>query len=178
MATTKGDNPLHSITPSQRKALAVLAAGGTHKDAADAAGVHRVTVSNWSSRHPGFRAETNRVRTELADVQRDRIRHIDDLALSAFQERIEAGDVSAINTWIKARGLAKIDTSGIGPTNSEQLLDEELTRRVADGEENIVRDFNDHIMKDHPLKADRELAQTQLESEILGASFGDPDQSP
>ena len=45
MSTTEGYESLHNLSPKQLAALAVLKSGGSHDEAASAAGTHRVTVS-------------------------------------------------------------------------------------------------------------------------------------
>ena len=70
MTTTDDYSWLREVSDRQVLAIDTLVAGGTHQEAAAAAGVHRVTVSNWARRHPGFMAEVNRRRGELR-AQRD-----------------------------------------------------------------------------------------------------------
>ena len=82
MTATRSYNPLHQPTDKQRIAIDTLITGGTHAEAAEAAGVHRVTVSNWATKVPGFKAELNRRRAELLSGTSDRIRELDSQALA------------------------------------------------------------------------------------------------
>ena len=49
---------LHELNPSQVIALGALDSGGTHSQAAEAAGVDRRTVSRWGHELPGVRRRT------------------------------------------------------------------------------------------------------------------------
>ena len=93
MSATKGDGSLHDLTRSQGEAVNALIAGGTHEDAALAAGVHRVTVTRWVNHHPAFIAEVNRVRADLANRTQAKIVRVTDLALEVVQTALEAGDL-------------------------------------------------------------------------------------
>ncbi len=71
--TARGDateryDLLLQLDPKQAKALEVLAAGGSHEAAAEAAGVHRVTVTRWANHHPEFVAEMNRRRLDAVET--------------------------------------------------------------------------------------------------------------
>ena len=52
------------LTPAQRKAVDALAGGASHAAAATAAGVNRVTVTNWTNHNPAVRAELERLHSE------------------------------------------------------------------------------------------------------------------
>ena len=131
MDATNGYQSLRELTDSQLQALDVLVSGGTHAEAADGAGVHRVTVSRWISKHPGFRAELNRMRKELLDQRIDRIRKIDALALEIIARRIEEQDEVAAMQWIKLRRLGVADVSSVGPTTYDGLIDSETAVQVS-----------------------------------------------
>jgi hypothetical protein len=81
MTTTDDYSWLREVSDRQVLAIDALVAGGTHQEAAAAAGVHRVTVSNWARRHPGFMAEVNRRRGELRAQRTARLRELDEAAL-------------------------------------------------------------------------------------------------
>ena len=76
MATTDGHR-LYQLSEKQLRALDVLANGGTHADAAEAAGVHRVTVTKWCNSHPAFKADRNRRRSEMSFALADKAAQID-----------------------------------------------------------------------------------------------------
>jgi hypothetical protein len=131
MDVTNRYQTLRELTDSQIRGLDVLVAGGTHAEAAEAAGVHRVTVSRWASKHPAFRAEMNRMRKELLDQRTDRIRKIDALALEIIARRVEDQDEAAAMQWVKLRRLGVADVSSIGPTTYDRLIDGETAARVS-----------------------------------------------
>ncbi len=54
MEATDRYKVLRELNHAQTSALDVLIAGGTHAEAAETAGVHRVTVTRWVSNHPAF----------------------------------------------------------------------------------------------------------------------------
>jgi transposase-like protein len=54
-----------ALNPQQEAAVALLAAGTTVTDAAEAIGVARQTVSEWLHHHHGFKAALNRRREEV-----------------------------------------------------------------------------------------------------------------
>jgi len=98
---------LRTLTPSQCIALDHLDAGATHQTAADAAGVHRVTVTRWARHHPGFEAELNRRRQERAERIADRIGEISTAALDVLGEAINDGDTE---TALACLRLFRLDT--------------------------------------------------------------------
>jgi hypothetical protein len=60
---TKGYKRLHGVTVKQQNAIDRLVAGDTDEQAAQAAGVHRVTVSKWRLHDPAFQAALNAPRS-------------------------------------------------------------------------------------------------------------------
>jgi len=129
-AVTKIDKMLHTLTDAQLAAVDALLTGADQETAASAAGVHRVTVNRWANHHPEFQAELNRRRRQLVDQQMDRVRHIDNLALENLMRRVQAGDESASELWLKMRGLAAFDTSKIWPTDSDAIIGKQVTKRL------------------------------------------------
>jgi len=59
MTAPARDHLLRDLTASHVAAATVLLGGGTHAEAANAAGVHRVTVIRWAHRRPAFIARMN-----------------------------------------------------------------------------------------------------------------------
>ncbi len=62
----------------------------------------------------------------------DTVRHIDSLALQNLALRIQAGDNDAVELWLKMRGLAALDTSRIGPTESDAIIEKKVERRITE----------------------------------------------
>ena len=161
METTNSYESLRQLSGPQVTAIGELMSGGDHQQAADAAGVHRVTVSKWVNHHPEFQAELNRRRKELLDQRADRIRLMDEIALEHLHKRIEKGDDDAIKTWIKARSLGRIDTSGVGPLDSEGILAEETHRRAKAENRDLFQDQGAM-----PGRQPRQQVRSALEAEL------------
>lgn len=122
---TNDYDPLHDLSSRHLLALDALDSGATHEQAAERAGVHRVTVTNWSTKHPAFIAERNRRRHERARLFGDRIDAITSRAVEVVGSAIESGDVGAAFTWLKQTGLDRPEQ--FGSTDSVVVLD-----RIAD----------------------------------------------
>lgn len=84
--------PHASLTPRQRLAVEVLAAGGSTMAAGNAAGVRRETVSRWLADVPGFRTTVNRATRDLAARQRARLLALHDRALDVVGEGLDSDD--------------------------------------------------------------------------------------
>src|SRR5579863_10295499 len=70
---TVGRKDPELLSGEQQTALAELAKGQTFKDAAQAAGVHRVTVYRWMKSHAAFRAAYNAWEQEVRESARSRL---------------------------------------------------------------------------------------------------------
>jgi hypothetical protein len=73
----------------------VLAAGGSHLDAACAAGVARETVSRWVSHSPAVRSALGRIRYASAEAVTDRVLRVQTLALEVLEAHLETVDRSS-----------------------------------------------------------------------------------
>jgi hypothetical protein len=91
------------LSPQQQAALKQLLMGASITKAAQAAGVTRQTVSEWSNHHHAFQAELTRRRAEaLRDVQQ----RLEEAALMAVEvlAQIAADPAVAAGDRIKASG--------------------------------------------------------------------------
>ncbi|MCP4303563.1 MAG: hypothetical protein GY788_01495 [bacterium] len=168
---TKKPSPdkFRDLTSAQLIAIDALVAGASKTEAAEIAGVNRVTVSKWANHHPGFQAERNRRRAELIEQRADQIRNIDALVLEHIQRRVEGGDSAAVDTWVKARGLAKVDTSQIGATDTEAIIDAKIDERVNAIEHDILYGPDEAdlpIIDGQPLAPGRDGIRNTIETEI------------
>jgi hypothetical protein len=120
--TTNRYQVLRDVNDRQRLAIEALVTGATHTEAAEKAGVHRVTVSNWVNKHPGFQAELNRRRDELNEQRTARLRELDTAALEAVATRLEAEDSEFAMKWLKFRGLNATTFPNAGPTDPEDII--------------------------------------------------------
>jgi len=100
-AATARYQSLLELNPSQVAAIEILDGGGTHQEAADAAGVNRVTVTRWARHHPAFIAELNRRRVERTENLATRTDSVTRAALEVVEQAVQAGDLSAALAWIR-----------------------------------------------------------------------------
>ena len=85
---TKCYQMLHDLTVKQQNAIDRLVAGDTDEQAAQAAGVHRVTVSNWRLHDPAFQAALNARRQEVWGASADRLRSLVPRAIDTLATRL------------------------------------------------------------------------------------------
>ena len=83
------------LTATQEKALLLLASGETVTATAEAVGVSRQTVSEWTNRDAEFIAALNSVRQEILDAGADRLRNMVGAALDAVEAGINSEELSA-----------------------------------------------------------------------------------
>ena len=83
------------LSDSQHLAIDMLLTGGTHREAAAAAGVARTTVTEWANHRGEFRSELERRRRERAAEVNDRVGAAIDQALRVVEEHLDAGDLRA-----------------------------------------------------------------------------------
>jgi phage terminase small subunit len=82
-----------NVTPRQRKAIEALVLTGSKTDAAERAGVRRVTVYRWL-RQPAFLAELERATSEAMDALSLALVGVGDLAIKTLEGGMAAGDAS------------------------------------------------------------------------------------
>jgi hypothetical protein len=87
---------LLDLNPAQQAAVESLAAGATHEQAAEAAGVVRETVTRWVGHHPAVGAALNLHRAVAAEDQLDRTRRIRAKALAAVEAQLDAGTLDPL----------------------------------------------------------------------------------
>jgi len=127
--TTRDYSALQVLSAAQVEALEILEAGGSHAEAAAAAGVHRVTVSKWATRHPGFIAETNRRRAARADRLSVRVDSVTLSALDVVAQACAEGDRAAALSWLRLVGLAGVvegerRRAHSSPVHAAEILDD------------------------------------------------------
>lgn len=94
MAKHRGAEELKNLTATQEKALLLLASGETVTATAEAVGVSRQTVSEWTNRDAEFIAALNSVRQEILDAGADRLRNMVGAALDAVEAGINSEELS------------------------------------------------------------------------------------
>lgn len=83
------------LSGSKLIAIDTLVTGATHREAADAAGVARTTVTEWVNHRGGFRSELERRRRERAAEVNDRVGAAVGQALRVVTEHLDTGDLRA-----------------------------------------------------------------------------------
>jgi DNA topoisomerase VI subunit B len=153
MSATRGDGSLHDLTGSQLAAVNALMAGGTHEDAAQAAGVHRVTVTRWVNHHPAFIAELNRARADLARRTRSKIVRVTKLAMEVVEASLEAGDQEAALKWLRIVPPS-LTISVVGPTGSVDVI-EQVRSGMPSPHEEMISSGHERTTEE----AEREIAR-------------------
>jgi len=83
------------LSDSKLIAIDTLVTGATHREAAEAAGVARTTVTEWVNHRDEFRSELERRRRERAAEVNDRVGAAVGQALRVVTEHLDAGDLRA-----------------------------------------------------------------------------------
>jgi hypothetical protein len=121
---------LVELSPAQAIAADALAAGSTHAEAAEAAGVARETVTRWVGCHPGFRATLDLYRTSLAIEHVDRVLRIRGKALNLVEQKLDDADLAgalAVLRFVPAPPAGPLAS----PISADDRLTNELRRLAA-----------------------------------------------
>jgi hypothetical protein len=118
------------LTASQVSAVEALDAGSTHADAAQTAGVNRVTVTRWVHHHPAFQAELNRRRLERLERLAARADSVTVTALDVIAQAIDTGDVASALAWIRmtythVRATSKPESTSKLPLTPAEVIQRE-----------------------------------------------------
>jgi len=113
MTTTAPDvSALAELSVAQEIAAEALATGATHAVAAEAAGVHRETVSRWAGHHPPFRAALGQHRATLAAEQADAVRRIRGRALALVEAQLDGADLSGALAVLRVLTAPRVEVTG------------------------------------------------------------------
>ena len=94
--TNKSTEPDQTrLSDKQHLAIDVLLTGGTHREAAEAAGVARTTVTEWLNHRSEFCRELERRRWQRAEQVNDRVGALTTRSLDVVEEHLGAGDLRA-----------------------------------------------------------------------------------
>jgi len=106
------DGRKQQITAKQQQAVAVLAAGGTEREAATSANCHRCTISAWKQ-EPLFRQALNIERNRIQEAKTKGIIELHlklrDAAYKTVLQGIEAGDITAAKWFLERTSLGDDD---------------------------------------------------------------------
>ena len=123
VGATKDDKSLRTLTPAQLVAIEVLARGGTHDEAANAAGVHRVTVTTWANHHPAVIAELNAIRVARATTMRSALVRVTERALEVVEKSVDAGNEAAAFKWLRMVPSVLSDPPFEGPSDPDAVIE-------------------------------------------------------
>jgi hypothetical protein len=125
---------LLDLSGSQLTALEIIETGGTHAEAANAAGVHRVTVTKWCHHHPAFIAERNRRQIERAE----RVAVITDTAtiraIEVVSALIDTGDAETAMKWLRLVAPRQFTTNQVRVSHSGQVTAQDVIDAIAETE--------------------------------------------
>lgn len=117
------------LTPAQEVAVALVLAGKTDGEVAEAAGVSRQTVWEWRHHHPAFIAAMNRARLEVWEAATERLRSLLTRAVEVLAEDLDGEDrrlrQQAAVHLLRAVGLYGENHRPTGPTTVEALEEAE-----------------------------------------------------
>ena len=104
-------NAREFLTVSQHAALIALTEGKTIRESAEAACVHRNTVSQWVRRDPVFRAAYNGWRREMRDSARAKVLGLAEAAAKAVADAVAKGDARIALSILRDMGLTRPDAA-------------------------------------------------------------------
>ncbi len=135
---TDCDRSLLELSGAQVLAVNALAAGATHEAAAEAAGVHRVTVSRWVRHHPAVVAELRARRADASRELGEKIRAVTMRALDVVAGEVEAGNVRVSLAWLRCVPLAVMADEPDGPTDPAEVLEAARRELPDDGAKDLL----------------------------------------
>lgn len=121
MATVKQASRRAELTPQQAEAAALVAAGKTPAEIAEAVGVDASVVTTWADR-ASFVAQVNRHRKAIWQAAHDRLRALVPDALAALEQAVKGGDVKAAVEVLKACDLYGKVPEPVGAVDPEQVM--------------------------------------------------------
>jgi hypothetical protein len=164
---TEPDKIRRELTGAQGMAVALLVMGASISQAAKASGVSRQTCSGWVNHHPYFRAELNRRREEVWAASKDRLRFLLPVALTALEHELRGGEASykAALALLKLAGMGNADYGEVGPTDANQIIDEEVRAHRPDPLTALADNLNGGPVTDRERRAvlDKILAEAERE---------------
>jgi hypothetical protein len=123
------------LNVGQQAALEALIATGKKKDAAEAAAVHRNTITQWLKTDPFFKAAYNASLEEAHESVRATLRSVAERAAKNIEEAVEEGDRNLSYRLLKDLGhLGKQPDISTDPKVIQTQMENEA-RRQAGGEE-------------------------------------------
>ena len=111
------------LSDSQHLAIDVLLTGGTHREAAEAAGVARTTVTEWVNHRSAFCRELERRRWQRAEQVNDRVGALTTRSLDVIEKHVVAGDLRAALGVLRLLPREALHRTPTPPPTPEQRED-------------------------------------------------------
>ena len=111
------------LSEKQHLAIDLLMTGGTHREAAEATGVARTTVTEWVNHRSEFRRELERRRWQRAEQVNDRVSALTTRALDVIEQHLVAGDLRAALGVLRLLPREALHRSPTPPPTAEQRED-------------------------------------------------------
>jgi hypothetical protein len=93
------------VTDKQSIAIDALVGGATHREAAEAAGVQRTTVTSWCNHHIAFIAELNLRRRQRLQAVGDKLHEAVGAAVGVLADRVTDGDTDCALAVMRLVGV-------------------------------------------------------------------------
>jgi Homeodomain-like domain len=141
---TESDSPRQALSPAQERALALVLAGRSDGEVAEAVGVCRQTVWRWRHQDARFIAALNAERLQTWSVTRDRLLSLTTKALGVIDRALDAGDVQAALAMLRLFGRSLPEPKPSGPTTPGEV---ERQRRLSKAIANQEREREEELVK-------------------------------
>ena len=111
------------LSDKQHLAIDALLTGGTHREAAKAAGVARTTVTEWVNHRSEFCHELERRRWQRAEQVNDRVGALTTRSLDVIEKHVVAGDLRAALGVLRLLPREALRRAPTPPLTAEQRED-------------------------------------------------------
>ncbi len=128
-----------SLTATQLQVIKALVTGSTIKDAAEAAGVHRSTVHDWTRVHHEFRAALDTARHHYAQLVEDELRSLAAASTAFLRKCIEDETMSPAIRLRAALAIIK-SVSANTPARREREFDDLVEAAVHAADRQVALD--------------------------------------
>jgi hypothetical protein len=125
---------LRDLTVQQRNAIDMLVTGCTDREAAEAAGLNRSTVTKWRLYHPAFQAELEVQRQATWGAARERLRTLAMSAVDTLEDLMTSPGVEDADRIKVALGILKLTELGNGIGHRGETDVNEIVRKEAKGD--------------------------------------------
>ena len=107
------------ISDKQSIAIDALIGGAIHREAGEAAGVQRTTVTSWCNHHIAFKAELNARRQQRLQMVGEQLQEAFGAAIGVLAASISEGDVDSSLALIRVVGVGHLlEAAKPGPSTS------------------------------------------------------------